>query len=285
MLARASTAITFAAFFTATKVGKTGLTITVDVYRGGAKVVTDGGAPNLVEEGGGIYSYTMAALDTGTPGNYYAVFKTADTSVDMKQLPSLWIVAQEWVEKIDAAVSSRNATAPPTAAAIADATWDEALSGHTTAGTAGKTLSTAGAAADPWLSEVPGDYVAPEAGYYFGRLALNQVSIVATFDPQTLEMRYRYGDGYTAATGRATRFTTTQTLTGGAVNWNVRTRAGLVIVPCAIIDANTYELGPTAAQILSLGVGKWQYDLEMVPLGSEPITEIAGSVIVTMDVR
>lgn len=29
----------------------------------------------------------------------------------------------------------------PTAAEIADAVWDEALSGHTTAGTAGKTLS------------------------------------------------------------------------------------------------------------------------------------------------
>ncbi len=48
--------------------------------------------------------------------------------------------------RIDTTVGSRLATAgytaPPTSAAIADAVWDEAYSGHTTAGTFGKLMDT-----------------------------------------------------------------------------------------------------------------------------------------------
>lgn len=57
---------------------------------------------------------------------------------------------------------------PPTSADIADAVWDEALSGHTTAGSAGKALSDAGAAGDPWSTSVPGAYGAGTAGYILG---------------------------------------------------------------------------------------------------------------------
>lgn len=55
--------------------------------------------------------------------------------------------------RIDVAVSTRLATAgytvPPTVGEIADANWDEALSGHLTAGTTGKALSDASAAGTP----------------------------------------------------------------------------------------------------------------------------------------
>jgi hypothetical protein len=54
---------------------------------------------------------------------------------------------------------------PPTSADIADAVWDEDLSGHTTAGSAGKALSDAG---DPWSTAVPGAYSAGSAGYILG---------------------------------------------------------------------------------------------------------------------
>lgn len=43
-------------------------------------------------------------------------------------------------------------TTPDTSATLADAIWDEALSGHTTAGTAGKGVSDAGSAGNPWSS-------------------------------------------------------------------------------------------------------------------------------------
>lgn len=51
---------------------------------------------------------------------------------------------------------------------IADAVWDEALSGHTTAGTAGKALSDAGSAGDPWSTSLPGAYGAGTAGNIIG---------------------------------------------------------------------------------------------------------------------
>lgn len=51
---------------------------------------------------------------------------------------------------------------------IVDATWDEALSGHTTAGTTGKALSDAGSAGDPWGTALPGAYGAGTAGNIVG---------------------------------------------------------------------------------------------------------------------
>lgn len=48
--------------------------------------------------------------------------------------------------------------------AVADKVWDEALSGHTTAGTAGKALSDAGTGADPWATNLPGSYTGNQAG-------------------------------------------------------------------------------------------------------------------------
>lgn len=59
----------------------------------------------------------------------------------------------------------------PTAGAIADAVWDEATSGHTTAGTTGKALTDAGTAGDPWSTALPGSYTEGTAGYILGNAA------------------------------------------------------------------------------------------------------------------
>ena len=56
----------------------------------------------------------------------------------------------------------------PTAAAIADAVWDETLSGHLGAGSTGEALNAAGAAGDPWTTALPGAYGAGSAGYIIG---------------------------------------------------------------------------------------------------------------------
>jgi hypothetical protein len=62
-------------------------------------------------------------------------------------------IGKRIVDNLDAAITSRLSsggyTAPPAAATISAAVVDQALSGHTTAGTVGKALSDAGAAADP----------------------------------------------------------------------------------------------------------------------------------------
>lgn len=56
----------------------------------------------------------------------------------------------------------------PTAAAIADAVWDEALSGHTGSGSAGEALAAAGTAGDPWTTALPGSYGSGTAGNILG---------------------------------------------------------------------------------------------------------------------
>lgn len=74
--------------------------------------------------------------------------------------------------RIDAAISTRLATAgytvPPTAAANADAVWDETLSGHLATGSTGEALNGAGAAGDPWTTTLPGAYGAGSAGKIIG---------------------------------------------------------------------------------------------------------------------
>lgn len=72
--------------------------------------------------------------------------------------------------RVDATISSRNATAPPAADTIADAVWDEALAAHATAGTAGAQLTAAGAAGDPWATLVPAAYASGTAGEAFGAI-------------------------------------------------------------------------------------------------------------------
>jgi hypothetical protein len=89
MTVKASQALVFYAFYTASKVGKTGLTVTIDVYKGAAAIVTAGSATEL---GGGMYGYTLAGASTADAAGYFAVFKTADATVDAQHVPSLWVV-------------------------------------------------------------------------------------------------------------------------------------------------------------------------------------------------
>jgi hypothetical protein len=56
----------------------------------------------------------------------------------------------------------------PTAAAVADAVWDEAIAGHAGAGSTGAALSSASAAGDPWGVAIPGAYGAGTAGKIVG---------------------------------------------------------------------------------------------------------------------
>jgi hypothetical protein len=56
----------------------------------------------------------------------------------------------------------------PSAASVADAVWDEAISGHAISGSTGEALSAAGAAGDPWITALPGSYSAGQAGYIVG---------------------------------------------------------------------------------------------------------------------
>jgi hypothetical protein len=107
MLEQVGTTLRFHAFFTAAKVGKTGLVdVIADVRRNGALVVTGGAA---IEEGGGLYYYDLSDTHNTVEGSYTAVFKTADGSVDQQHVPALWVVGKAGVENLDATISSRAA--------------------------------------------------------------------------------------------------------------------------------------------------------------------------------
>ena len=130
MLEQVSTSVKFVAFYTASKTGKTGLTVTVDLYDpSGSQIVTGGSATAI---GGGLYSYVLST-NNSAEGEYAAIFKTSDTTVDAQHIPSLWVLGRAGVENLDATVSSRlapsgtlatvttltNAPSVPSAAAIA----------------------------------------------------------------------------------------------------------------------------------------------------------------------
>lgn len=56
----------------------------------------------------------------------------------------------------------------PTAAAVADAVWDEAIAGHAGVGSTGEALAAAGSAGDPWATALPGAYGDGSAGKIVG---------------------------------------------------------------------------------------------------------------------
>lgn len=76
-------------------------------------------------------------------------------------------------------------TAPPAASEIADAVWDEAISGHATAGSTGAALSAAQSAGDPWSTTIPGAYASGTAGYKLGNLSSGSSSGAAAGEPIT----------------------------------------------------------------------------------------------------
>lgn len=68
-----------------------------------------------------------------------------------------------------------------TAAAIADAVWEEAIADHSgTSGGTAEALSAAGASGDPWITALPGSYTAGQAGYIMGTNLNATVSSRAT---------------------------------------------------------------------------------------------------------
>jgi hypothetical protein len=111
MIEQINNSVKFLAFFTATKTGKTGLAdVTVDVYNpAGSEIVTGGTATEL---GDGLYTYVLAANLVTTVGEYPAVFKTADATVDQKHIPSLWVVGRAGVEYLVAPTDPLDSPVP-----------------------------------------------------------------------------------------------------------------------------------------------------------------------------
>lgn len=227
MIEQLSNAIKFLAFFTSSKVGKTGLTVTVDVYNpAGTQVVTAGSATAIGE---GLYAYTLSSVSVGAEGEYIAIFKTTDTTVDQQHIPSLWVVGRGGVEHLDLNIS-----------AVQGNVWEEAFIDHDAVGTLGQKLNAAGSAADPLLNTVPGTYASGTAGNALGRIGTGAITVIS---PVALsgDITLISGDDYAAVDGRAIEWISADwpDLTGATIAFNTKTvvdtgaftKAGVVVTP------------------------------------------------------
>lgn len=88
-----------------TGAGLAGATVTVDIHApDGSELVTAGSATEI---GDGWYGYTLGSGSVTTAGRYVATFKTASASAAYAHCPDEQEVGFPWVERLDAAVSSR----------------------------------------------------------------------------------------------------------------------------------------------------------------------------------
>lgn len=95
-----------------------------------------------------------------TSGDLTATMKTSVTTAATAATPTISTLGANTITAASLAADA--------GAEIADAVWDEATSGHSTAGTTGKALTDASSAGDPWSTALPGAYSAGTAGKIMG---------------------------------------------------------------------------------------------------------------------
>lgn len=289
MIEQVGVGVAFYAHFVASKTSKTGLTVTVDVWRiteaGVATEVVSGGS--ATEIGDGLYRYGLSAVSVSDAGEYIAVFKTSDSTVDAQHIPALWTVGHAGIEYLDAAISSRNATTPPTSAAVADAIWDEALSGHATAGSAGAALSAAGGSADPLTNSVPGTYAQGTAGYILGSINPAQVTIVSPVSSDGMAITVLRGDDYLLTDNRALTFTgsTWPSITGASIALKVNFAGTILSYTGTVTAADSCYVELTDTQTAAMATGTFDYDLEATLSNGSIVTLVQGQALILPDIR
>jgi len=135
-----------------------------------------------------------------------------------------------------------------------------------------------------WESLISG-YSQPQAGHYLQRLANNQVSLLQYYDPQEKTITVVYGDDYLSSNGRAISITSNYVLTGNTVNLIVKNNSQVYTIACTIVSANLLNLELTSTQINNIGIGNWDFDIEITTASNKKITEIQGKFLVLKDVR
>jgi uncharacterized protein YoxC len=153
------------------------------------------------------------------------------------------------IDNLNATITSRLSasayvapTTPPTVNAIADAVWDEDLSGHLASGSTGNKLNAAASAGDPWVTDLPGSYGVGEAGYILGNLSGGGGGGSGDWSSTELQqIRYRLGIDGVASIPTAQSHITVQT--GGSVT------TGGAPIPSTSTELNVYAGSDFAAVI------------------------------------
>ena len=100
--------VIFYAFYTDSGSGKTGLTVTADVW----EVIADGTATEIAsaqaatEIGDGLYRYRVVGASIDAQAEYICVFKCTVGTCDQAHIPALGVIGKGWVENVDAARST-----------------------------------------------------------------------------------------------------------------------------------------------------------------------------------
>lgn len=309
MIEQVGVGIAFYAFFEASKQGKTGLTVTTNVYRiteaGVSTQVVTGGA--ATEIGDGLYRYGLSAASVTAAGEYIAVFKTTDSTVDAQHLPAIWTVGHANIEHLDAAISSRNAVAPldstatQAAAAAALTAYDPAtgaevaalpdaiLDGEevSTGVTVRQGIAAAGGAADPLTNAVPGSYAQGTAGYILGSINPAQVTIVSPVSSDGMAITVLRGDDYLLTDNRALTFTgsTWPSITGASIALKVNFAGTILSYTGTVTAADSCYVELTDTQTGAMATGTFDYDLEATLSNGSVVTLVQGQALVTPDIR
>lgn len=178
----------------------------------------------------GWYKITLSATDTDTPGPLgFDVFKTG-VARRFAGVAQVYSYSQSDIYALLSLVYTDTHTngvlvATAARALIADDVWDELLSGHTVTGSAGKQLSTASSAGDPWASVV-GAYAVGTAGNALYRVTQGAGANLLTVTILDLEDRPVDGakvDVYSTNTPTSNTFVTSgHTNASGVVNFYLR---------------------------------------------------------------
>ena len=176
----------------------------------------------------------------------------------------------------------------PTAAENADAIWDELLSGHAVAGSAGHYLTDAGAAADPLMNTVPGSYTSGSAGYALGRIGSGQITTVSRVSQAGNIEELIGGATYSSAAGTSFDWTDADnvwpTLTGATITVSLAHPDGQTAsysgsVVTATGSGKKVRLELTAVQsaaLQTLTVGRWSLMVWATLSGGSVVPLVSG---------
>lgn len=265
-------ALDFFAFYTAGKLGVTGLNVSCTVRDRAGTVLAN--AQTATEIGGGLYRYTLAAGSNTVEGECIAVFTTATTTVDQRDIPALWVVSKGGIENLDAAVTTRLATvgytAPDNAGITSLGTDLTTLLGRLSAARALllDNLASLDAAVSSRLAAA--DYSATDLSSIVTTLdgivtslADAAVTVVSPVSVDGGTVTLIQGDTYDLDEARALEWSSTAwpTLTGATVSLRVYVSRTVQTYACTVVDADTVRLELTATQTTALPDGRYQYRL------------------------
>jgi len=153
-----------------------------------------------------------------------------------------------------------------TVGTIADGVWDEAISGHLTAGSTGASLNAAGSAGDPWTTTLPGSYSGSQAGKILADILVDTGT--------TLQAEL---DGIQADT-EDIQSRLPAALVSGRIDASVGAMAANVLTASALATDAVTEIS-TGVATYDSGGGGW-YDeaiaayieITKIPRGASPIT-------------